>query len=373
MGTTVLTDAHYDWVVKVLGVDVRKYSATGGTAAVAPSGKASPPPQNAKAKGKQAPQKPEAPLEFKGTVKKVQSDPDDPFSPEIEVGDIEMPSLPEPMPKERPRNDVIIKYLQDIPEFATARTVGFCQAVAEACEGFDKYTKKRIKELTKPSFGAEQLFGALIGVVATVATGGLGGEALEGLAKLVADGVKDAVKDMVKEEGQKYVKKSSGDESKAEELENMAEQISTEARRRAGKVRDAVHQDLSQKVDPLIDKLARQQKLSKEEDNFILPFAAADTAGVDRLYRKLNVPDLGIAKSVKLNLFGKMVWTFEDKIWEDKTKDDIKNQKDWLEDTKSEDEKAHARKNIEELEQQTKNNARATAHNAWGKFKEENT
>jgi hypothetical protein len=374
MDNTVLTDAQYDWIKTVLGVDARNHAGTASTGSVGPSGKASGPArQNVKAPAKQAPQPPEGPLVFNATMRKVPSDPDDPFSPEIEVPDIDMPVLSEPMPKVPPQPDVVKKYLQDIPEFASGRTVGYCQAVAEACEGFEKYTKKRIKELTKPSFGAEQMFGALIGVVATVATGGLGGEALEGMAKLVAEGVKDAVKDMVKEEGQKYVKKSSGDESKAEELENMAEQISTEAHRRASRIRDAVHTDISSKVDPLIEKLNRGEKLSQEENNFILPFAAADTAGMDRLYRKLGVPDLGMAKSVKLNLFGKMTWTFEDKVWEDKTKDDIDKQKDWLDHTDSEEEKSHARRNIEELEEQSKHNARATAHNAWGKFKEENT
>jgi hypothetical protein len=375
MGSTVLTDAHYDWVAAVLGVDVRKHSGTASTGSAAVSGKASAPARsNAKAPTKPAPQQPDdGPLVFNGTIKKVPSDPDDPFSPEVDVADLDMPTLPEPMPKVRPHNDVIVKYLQDIPEFASGRAVSYCQAVAEACEGFEKYTKKRIKELTKPSFGTEELFGALIGVVATVATGGLGGEALEGLGKLVAEGVKDAIKDAVKEQGQKFVKKAGGEESKADELESMAEQIATSSRRNAARVKDTVVANISERVDPLITKLENGQKLTQDEDKFILPFAAADSAGKDRLYRKLGVPDLTAAKSVKLNLFGKMVWAFEDKVWEDKTKDDIAKQKDWLDHTDSEEEKAHARRNIEELEEQTKHNARATAHNAWGKFKEENT
>ncbi len=375
-----LTEAHYDWMAKALGVDPRQYPATapgGGAGAPRIAGRVSasaPPQKNAKAKQPINPTDGLIVLDnLKGTVRKIPSDPNDPFSPEIEVFDIDMPALPEPMPKVRPHNDVIIKYLQDIPEFASGRAVSYCQAVTEACEGFEKYAKKRIKDLTKPSFGAEALFGALLGVVATVAAGGLGGEALEGLAKLVADGVKDAIKDAMKEQGGKAFKKASGDESKAEELERMAETLATEARHGATRIKDVVVANVSAQTDPLIQKLTSGQKLKKEEDEFILPFAAADGAGKDRLYRRLGVPDLTAAKSVKLNLFGQLTWKFEDQIWDDKSKDDIAAQKNWAEHADSPEDKAKAEQNAKELEEQAKHNARATAHNAWGTFKEENT
>lgn len=317
-----------------------------------------------------------APMEMpvlQGTVRKVPSDPDDPFSPEIEVFDLDnMPALHEPMPKVRPHDDVIIKYLQDIPEFASGRAVSYCQSVADACAGFEKYAKKRIKDLTKPSFGAEALFSALVGVVATVATGGLGGEALEGLTKLVADGVKDAIKDAIKDAGKEGFKKASG-ESRAEELERMAEEIAAEARKGAGRVKEITVSNVSAQMDPLIQKLTSGQKLSKQEDEFILPFAAADGGGKDRLYRSMGIPDLASAKSVRLNLFGKLTWEFENHIWEDKAKDDIEAQKSWLKDADSDEDKAKAAKNIEELEEQAKHNARATAHNAWGRYKQETT
>jgi hypothetical protein len=327
-------------------------------------------------KDKKPPAPPPQPMEMpvlQGNLRKVPSDPDDPFSSEIEVLDIDgMPPLKEPMPKVRPHNDLIIKYLQDIPEFASGRAVSYCQSVADACSGFEKYAKKRIKDLTKPSFGAEQLFGALVAVVATVATGGLGGEALEGLAKLVAEGVKDAIKDATKDLGKEGFKKISG-EGKAEELERMAESLAAEAKKGADAIKEDTVNNVSAAMNPLIQKLTGGHALNKQEDEFILPFAAADGGGKDRLYRSMGIPDLGSAKSVRLNLFGKLTWAFEDQIWEDKAKDDIEAQKDWLKDADSEEDKAKARKNIEELEAQKKHNARATAHNAWGQYKQDTT
>lgn len=364
------TEAHHQWVAHTLGVDPRKHESAkapadpgardGGPAAQGK--KTGPTPNPASQAGPLV-----LDLQVKG-VRKVKRDPDDPFSDDIEVPDFEMPPVQEPMPKVRPHNDVIIKYLQDIPEFASGRAVSYCQAVAEACAEFEKYTKHRIKEITKPSFGAEEMFGALVSVVATITTGGLGGEALEGMAKLIAEGVKDAIKDTMKDQGAKGFKKASGNESKAEELEEMAEALAAEAKQRADNIKNAVQTNVSAAMDPLINKLLNKGKLTKNEDEFILPFAAADSAGKDRLYRNMGVPDLAAAKSVKLNLFGQLTWRFEDQVWEDKGKDDIDRGKKMLADANTEEEKAKAQEYIEFYENQAKQNARATAHNAWGKY-----
>ncbi|MBV8968306.1 MAG: hypothetical protein JO331_04500, partial [Verrucomicrobia bacterium] len=154
------THEQNDWITDALKVDPRQFeaSALSGNGAAPASARSGAPPRGGKPAAKPEPERVDriqvdGVLVLQGTTRKIQSDPDDPFSPEIEIADIELPpaALQEPMPKVRPHNDVIIKYLQDIPEFASGRAVSYCQAVAEACESFHKYTKNRIKELTKPS------------------------------------------------------------------------------------------------------------------------------------------------------------------------------------------------------------------------------
>ena len=268
------------------GADATSSESAGAPPGAAPRGTAGSP--KLKPHSKNAPHKDPSPepftLTMKGTPKRVPMDPDDPFSPEVEIFDPDPGSFPdslyqEPMPKVRPHKDLVIKYLQDIPEFASGRAVSYCQSVADACDGFEKYTKKRIKAITAPSFGAELVFGSLVAVISTVAAGPIGAEGLKGLTKLLAEGVKGAIEDSVKKVGEAGYKKATGNESKAEELENMAEALATKAKSEAGRVKQVVVDNINQVTNPLIVKLTGGGELLKEEDEFILPFAAADSAG----------------------------------------------------------------------------------------------
>jgi len=153
----------------------------------------------------------------------------------------------------------------------------------------------------------------------------------------------------------------------------MAEALATKAKSEAGRVKQVVIDNITKVTDPLIVKLTGGGELNKEEDEFILPFAAADGAGKDRLYRRLGVPGLADGKSVKLNLFGRLVWAFEDKVWEDKAKDDVERAQRGVDASEPGEEKQKSQEVLEFYQKQAKSNARATAHNAWGKFKEENT
>ena len=167
----------------------------------------------------------------------------------------------------------------------------------------------------------------LVGVVATVALGSIGGEAIEGVGKLLADAVKDAVKDTIKEQVAHKVDKGDDIKSRVAALKRAIQGITNEAEHKAEKVKKKVVDAAKTATDPLIHKLREGKKLEKNEDAFVLPYFTADSGDLSRLYKDLGMPGEQAVKSAKLNTFAHLCLEFQKELQVAEKKETL----DWLE------------------------------------------
>ena len=176
---------------------------------------------------------------------------------------------------------------------------------------------------------------------------------------------------MVKDVGTHELAKGEDVKGRVKALKEGIQSITDITEHKADKVEKAATEAAKKATDPLIHKLRQGQKLSKEEDAFILPYFSADSSDLARLYEDLGLPGEQEAKSAKLNVYAQLCLEFEKKLQEADAQDMI----DSLEGAKvdegqdADERNLHIDQQIEITKDEAQRKAKRRALKAYGDYK----